>query len=340
MPITFEQVKSDSRFKEKLDSFQAKRLKRLESEYQDLFLTGSREDGSKVFRTKNGTIISVDSDLSLYGVDSTDQLVPVNLEKTSPETDKVDDVVDKNFKELMGGVGLGLSIEELFNEYERLKESIPGEGTVNSHRYLVETSVEYIGGMDELARIREALERELKELEQVVQETAEKEAAWATYLADMLNFVDTTQPYSRADWEQKGNPIASVDAGYQKLRFVKNLPYTVATTPKENVTGVLELPYRVSSRFTSRKNGKLSSGWKKIYLKVEAVGGSGMKYRWFVDGNEIFPSDRYGATDKEVVEYYPATYRKNHATRVFTCKISDSQTPGEITSGPIKVQVD
>mgnify|MGYP003983059293 FL=1 len=339
MPITFEQVKTDSRFKEKLDSFQAKRLKRLESEYQDLFLTGSREDGSKVFRTKNGTIISVDSDLSLYGVDSTDQLVPVNLEKTSPETDKVDDVVDKNFKELMGGVGLGLSIEELFNEYERLKESIPGEGTVNSHRYLVETSVEYIGGMDELARIREALERELKELEQVVQETAEKEAAWATYLADMLNFVDTTQPYSRADWEQKGNPIASVDAGYQKLRFVKNLPYTVATTPKVNVTGVLELPYR-SGRYARRKNGKLSSGWKKIYLKVDAVGGTGLTYRWFVGGNEIFPSDRYGPTNAEVVEYYPAIYRKNHGTRVFTCKISDSQTPGEITSGPIKVQVD
>ena len=63
MPITYDEVKSDARFKEKLDSFQAKRLKRLESEYQDLFLTGSREDGSKVFRTKNGTIISVDTDL-------------------------------------------------------------------------------------------------------------------------------------------------------------------------------------------------------------------------------------------------------------------------------------
>jgi len=339
MPITYDEVKSDARFKEKLDSFQAKRLKRLESEYQDLFLTGSREDGSKVFRTKNGTIISVDTDLGIYGVDSTDQLVPVNLEKTTPETNKVDDVVDKDFKELTSSTGLGLSIEELFMEYERLRESIPGEGTINSHRYLVETSVEYIGGEDELARIREALERELKALEQVVQETAEKEAAWATYLADMLNFVDTTQPYSRADWEQKGNPIASVDAGYQKLRFVKNLPYTVATTPKENVTGVLELPYR-SGRYKRKKNGKLSSGWKKIYIKVDAVGGTGMTYRWFVDGNEIFPSDRYGPTDKEVVEYFPAVYRKNHATRVFTCKISDSQTPGEITSGPIKVQVD
>jgi|TARA_B100001964_G_C14260448_1_gene615140 hypothetical protein len=340
MPITFEQVKTDSRFKEKLDSFQAKRLKRLESEYQDLFLTGSREDGSTVFRTKNGTIISVDSDLDLYGVDSTDQLVPVNLEKTSPESDKVDDIVDKNFKELMGGAGLGLSIEELFNEYERLKGSIPGEGTINSHRYLVETSVEYIGGMDELARIKAELERELKELESLIAETAEKEAAWTSYLAEMNNFVDTTQPYSRADWEQKGNPIASADAGYQKLRFVKNLPYSVATTPKVDVTGVLELPYRVSKRTQRRKNGKLSSGWKKIYIKVDAVGGTGMTYRWFVDGNEIFPSDRYGATDKEVVEYFPAKYRKNHATRVFTCKISDSQTQGEITSGPIKVQVD
>jgi hypothetical protein len=339
MPITYEEVKSDERFKEKLDSFQAKRLKRLESEYQDLFLTGSREDGSKVFRTKNGTIISVDTDLSIYGLDSTDQLVPVNLEKTNPETNKVEDVIDKNFKELTGKASLGLSVAELFNEYERLKDVIPGEGTINSHRYLVETSVEYIGGADELARVRAALERELKELEALIQATAEKEAAWATYLADMNNFVDTTQPYSRADWEQKGNPIASVDAGYQKLRFVKNLPYTVATTPKENVTGVLELPYR-SGRYARRKNGKLSSGWKKIYLKVEAVGGTGLTYRWFVDGNEIFPSDRYGPTDEEVVEYYPAKYRKNHATRVFTCKISDSQTPGEITSGPIKVQVD
>ena len=340
MPITYEEVKSDARFKEKLDSFQSNRIKRLESEYQDLFLTGSREDGSKVFRTKNGTIISVDTDLFLYVVDSNDQLVKVNLEKTNPEVDKFEEVIDKNFNELMGGAGLGLSIEELFNEYERLKESIPGEGTVNSHRYLVETSVEYIGGIDELARIKAALERELKELEALIQVTAEKEAAWATYLADMNNFTDTTQPYSRADWEQKGNPIASGDAGYQKLRYVKNLPYTVATTPKVNVTGVLELPYRTGSRYKARKNGKLSSGWKKIYLKAEAVGGTGLTYRWFVDGNEIFPSDRYGATDKEVVEYYPAKYRKNHATRVFTCKISDSQTPGEITSGPIKVQVD
>jgi len=340
MPITYEEVKSDSRFKERLDSFQSKRLKRLESEYQDLFLTGSREDGNKVLRTKNGTIISVDTDLSMYGVDSTDQLVPVNLGKTVPEKNKVEDVIDKNFKELTGTVSLGLSIAEFFNEYERLKDDIPGEGTINSHRYLVETSVEYIGGADELARIRALLERELKELEAVIAETTEKEAAWATYLADMNNFTDTTQPYSRGDWEQKGNPIASVDAGYQKLRFVKNLLYTVAPTPKVNVTGVLELPYRVSRRTTRKRWGELSSGWKKIYLKAEAVGGTGLTYRWFVDGNEIFPSDRYGPTDAEVVEYYPAKYRKNHATRVFTCKISDSQTPGEITSGPIKVQVD
>ena len=174
----------------------------------------------------------------------------------------------------------------------------------------------------------------------MIADTTEKEAAWATYLADMNNFTDTTQPYSRGDWEQKGNPIASVDAGYQKLRFVKNLLYTVAPTPKVNVTGVLELPYRVSRRTTRKRWGELSSGWKKIYLKAEVVGGTGLTYRWFVDGNEIFPSDRYGPTDAEVVEYYPAKYRKNHATRVFTCKISDSQTPGEITSGPIKVQVD
>ena len=122
MPITYEEVKSDERFKEKLDSFQSARLNRLESEYQDLFLTGSREDGSKVFRTKNGTIISVDTDLFLYGVDSTDQLVKVNLEKTNPEVDKVEEVIDKNFNELMGGAGLGLSIEELFNEYERYEK--------------------------------------------------------------------------------------------------------------------------------------------------------------------------------------------------------------------------
>jgi hypothetical protein len=342
MPITFEQVKSDSRFKERLDSFQSKRLKRLESEYQDLFLTGSREDGGKVFRTKNGTIISVDTDMSLYGVDSTDQLVPVNLEKTPTDRDKVEEVIDKSFNELMGGVGFGLSIEELFNEYERLKANIPGEGTVNSHRYLVETSVEYIGGMEELARIKAELERELKELEALIAATAEKEAAWATYLADMNNFTDTTQPYSRGDWEQKGNPIPSADAGYQKLRFVKNLPYSVATTPKVNVTSVLELPYR-SGKTKFKKNGQLSSGWKKIYLKVDAVGGTGLTYRWFNQGNEIFPkagTGGYGPTNEAVLIYTPAKYRKNHGTRVFTCKISDSQTAGEITSGPLKVQVD
>ena len=68
-----------------------------------------------------------------------------------------------------------------------------------------------------------------------------------------------------------------------------------------------------------------------------------MTYRWFNQGNEIFPKEGtggYGPTDKAEILYTPATYRKNHATRVFTCKISDSQTPGEITSAPIKVQVD
>lgn len=60
-------------------------------------------------------------------------------------------VIDTKFSELYIPVTASqqsteISVEQFFNYYEQLFFSIPANGDVNSHEYLVKRSTEYLGG--------------------------------------------------------------------------------------------------------------------------------------------------------------------------------------------------
>lgn len=60
-------------------------------------------------------------------------------------------VVDTQFSELYTPVTASdastqISVEQFFDYYDQLFFSIPANGTVNSHEYLVKRSTEYLGG--------------------------------------------------------------------------------------------------------------------------------------------------------------------------------------------------
>jgi hypothetical protein len=51
-----------------------------------------------------------------------------------------------------------LSVDEFFEQYERLFFDIPISGSINSHNYMVERSTQYIGGSIEDAEKRALIE--------------------------------------------------------------------------------------------------------------------------------------------------------------------------------------
>ena len=58
-------------------------------------------------------------------------------------------VVDTEFREFVKPIEQTepeLTVEQFFENYERLFFQIPATGEINSHEYLVKTSGEYIGG--------------------------------------------------------------------------------------------------------------------------------------------------------------------------------------------------
>jgi prefoldin subunit 5 len=77
--------------------------------------------------------------------------------------------IDTEFKELVQPIEdiatINLTIEEFFQEYERLFFDIPIDGNINSHKYMVERSTEYIGGASIDAE-KQALIEEINSLRQ------------------------------------------------------------------------------------------------------------------------------------------------------------------------------
>ena len=79
-------------------------------------------------------------------------------------------IIDNQFKELgissiQEDISNTLSIEEFFELYNNLFFDIPAEGETNSHRFLVETSGEFINFEDKSEEI-EALQQEIARLRQ------------------------------------------------------------------------------------------------------------------------------------------------------------------------------
>ncbi|NDC57147.1 MAG: hypothetical protein EBZ69_10160 [Alphaproteobacteria bacterium] len=58
-----------------------------------------------------------------------------------------------------------LSVDEFFNQYERLFFDIPISGSINSHSYMIERSTQYVGGIIQ-DQERQALIEEINSLRQ------------------------------------------------------------------------------------------------------------------------------------------------------------------------------
>ena len=74
----------------------------------------------------------------------------VNLVKRVKGSNTYTSVVDTEFKELVSTqiteVEPTVTVERFFELYEQLFFDIPVDGELNSHRYLVERSTQYLGG--------------------------------------------------------------------------------------------------------------------------------------------------------------------------------------------------
>ena len=92
----------------------------------------------------------------------------VKTEKTAFGKNLFDKSVDKTFSTFVtGSEATFLTVEQFFSEYERLYLTIPIEGIINSHSYLVRKSSELTGSseeneliqnlLDEIANLREQL---------------------------------------------------------------------------------------------------------------------------------------------------------------------------------------
>jgi hypothetical protein len=77
--------------------------------------------------------------------------------------------IDTEFSELIKPVeeisSPNITVDEFFQEYERLFYDIPVNGDINSHNYMIQRSVQYVGGAG-LDAEKQALIEEINSLKQ------------------------------------------------------------------------------------------------------------------------------------------------------------------------------
>ncbi len=91
----------------------------------------------------------------------------VNLAKTIRAVATYTSVIDTDFIELIAPVEEiaedAVSVERFFELYDQLFFDIPVDGELNSHKYLVERSTQYLGG-SQIDAEKQALIEEINEL--------------------------------------------------------------------------------------------------------------------------------------------------------------------------------
>ena len=79
-------------------------------------------------------------------------------------------VIDTNFRQFIVPSPFptpGISIEDFFTAYDDLFYQIPIEGNVNSHKYLIQKSTDYVGALQQSSEVQ-ALLAEINQLRQEV----------------------------------------------------------------------------------------------------------------------------------------------------------------------------
>ena len=336
MPYTKEQLKNNEHYERVIEAARREQVATFVKEERDFVASGSNAAATQTLRMKTGEFVSIPE----IEDDATQKVVIPN--KTYYVTDDADKFVDKEIKELLNNNPVTtLTVSEFFEEYEKLRDVIASEGSRDSHRYIVETSKTYINtDDDEVQKLKQRLQDEIDRLlsiqtnlQETIQEAADDaavDAKYEEYKAEMLRYPNTTVAYTRAEWDDKGGPVASETNGHPKLRFEQHA--------LGNHKGKTDLKQHVKVTYYGRgrkKNRKLRRGNGPVVFSVKALGDPTMTYEWqdAETGTSLqfhSKADKFRGIDTTILSVEQAGRYKNGFGPVLRCKIKDAS--GEILS--------
>ena len=295
MPYTKEELDSNEHYQDIISANRRAYDEQVEREFVAMRATGSRANSTPTLRNEDGSIILYEDPDDGSGLDRPNQYVDVEMKQPTIRKKLLDSVVDRAITELSVNIdeGGGLSVEEFFTEYDRLKDDISPTGAVLSHSYLLEVSKTYVPGEDpEIAALKEALADQILQLQnaqtalQEVQQQLQAELAnvqaaaaggttttttttvpptdqelYTTYVTEMGSFASTKRPYTYDEWVQFDKPIASSTGGWDKLMII--------THPSD----MIEDPFIHTFSSTSDSINDI--------VRIEAQGDDSLTYKWY-----------------------------------------------------------
>jgi len=342
MPYTKAQLKNNEHYEKVIEAARREQINTFVKEERDFVASGSNAAAPKTLRMKTGEFVSIPE----IENDPSQKVVIPN--KTYYVTDDADKFIDKEIKELLNNNPVTtLTIGEFFQEYEKLRDVVSSEGVSESHRYLYEQALSYLGQGDELADLKAELQSEIDklkslqiELQKNLQEQADAaavDAKFAEYQSEMLRYPNTDIAYTRAEWDDKGQPVAAEGNGHPKLRFERQA--------MGNHKGKTDLKTDIYCTYYGRgrrKNRKLRKGNGPVIVSVKALGDPTISYEW-VDPGTGLPvkaahgkkgSNFSGENTATLTVNMPGKY-KNSWGPVVKCKIKDGS--GETTSQAVDI---
>jgi len=337
MPYTKAQLKNNEHYEKAIEAARREQVTTFTKDERAYAASGSNAAAGKTLRMKTGEFVSIPE----IEDDPAQKIVIPN--KTYYVTDDADKFIDKEIKELLNNNPVTtLTVSEFFEEYEKLRDVISTEGDRDSHRYIVDTSKTYINTEDdEIAKLRKRLQDEIDrllsiqtKLQETIQESADDaavDAKFTEYQAEMLRYPNTTLAYTRAEWDDKGGPVASETNGHPKLRFEQH-----ALGNHKGKTELKQHVYVTYYRLTGKKkNKKLRKGNGPVVFSVKALGDPTMTYEWQdaeTGASLQFHSkaDKFRGMDTSILTVEQAGKYGNGFGPVLRCKIKD--TSGEILS--------
>ena len=336
MPYTKAQLKNNEHYERVIEAARREQVTTFTKDERAYAASGSNAAAGKTLRMKTGEFVSIPE----IENDPAQKVVIPN--KTYYVTEDADKFIDKEIKELLNNNPVQtLTVGEFFKEYEKLKDVVSAEGVGESHRYLYEQALIYLNAGDELADMKAELQREIDnlkslqlELQENLQEQADEaavDAKFAEYQAKMLRYPNTTLAYTRAEWDDKGGPVASETNGHPKLRFEQH-----ALGNHKGKTELKQHVYVTYYRRTGKKkNKKLRKGNGPVVFSVKALGDPTMTYEWQdaeTGASLQFHSkaDRFRGIDTSILTVEQASRYGNGFGPVLRCKIKDAS--GEILS--------
>jgi hypothetical protein len=345
MPYTKAQLKNNEHYERVIEAARREQVATFVKDERDFVASGSNAAATQTLRMKTGEFVSI-PELEDNGSPAQSVVIP---NKTYYVTDDADKFIDKEIKELLNNDPVkALTVSEFFDEYEKLREVISSEGSRDSHRYIVDTSKTYIDtDDDEVQKLKQRLQDEIDRLlsiqatlQETIQESADDaalDAKFAEYQAEMLRYPNTDVAYTRAEWDDKGQPVAAEGNGHPKLRFERQA--------MGNHKGKTDLKTDIKCTYYGRfakKNRKLRKGNGPVIVSVKALGDPTISYQWLASDSGLPIKSAWGNKGSNFTGEDTATLTvnmpgkyKNSFGPMVKCKIKDGS--GETTSQAVDI---